>query len=97
VLIRFRTNGNKSGEILHCRCLSLKAIHKDATGEGIVLMVSYFLVGLIRLVILDSRKGKGLEIHRTSDIKLHTMLLDDFLTKGLWNSLKELKCLGITF
>ena len=64
---------------------------------GIILIISYFLVSLIRLVILDSRKGKGLEIHRTSDIKLYTMLPDDFLTKGLWNSLKEPKYLGITF
>jgi hypothetical protein len=83
VLIRFRTNGNKSSEILYYRYLSLKAIHKDTTGEGIVLIVSHFLISLIRLVILNSRKGKGLEIHRTSDIKLHTMLPDDFLTKGL--------------
>jgi hypothetical protein len=90
-------NGNKSSEILYYRCLSLKAIYKDAIGEGIVLIVSYFLVSLIRLVILNSRKGKGLEIHYTSDIKLYTMLPDNFLTKGLWNSLKELKCLGITF
>jgi hypothetical protein len=64
---------------------------------GIVLIISYFLVSLIRLVILNSYKGKGLEIHYTSDIKLYTILLDDFLTKGLWNSLKELKYLGITF
>ena len=64
---------------------------------GIVLIVSYFLISLIRLVILNSYKGKGLEIHYTSDIKLYTMLLDDFLTKGLRNSLKELKYLGITF
>jgi hypothetical protein len=97
VLIRFRINGNKSSEILYCYYLSLKAIHKDAISEGIVLIVSYFLVSLIRLVILNSHKGKGLEIHRISDIKLHTILLDDFLIKGLWNSLKELKYLGITF
>jgi hypothetical protein len=97
VLIRFCTNGNKSSKILHRRRLSLKAIYKDAISVGIVLIISYFLVGLIRLVILNSRKGKSLEIHRTSDIKLYTMLLDDFLTKGLWNSLKELKYLGITF
>jgi hypothetical protein len=50
---------------------------------GIVLIISHFLVSLIKLVILDSYKGKGLEIHRTSDIKLYTILLDDFLTKGL--------------
>jgi hypothetical protein len=97
VLIRFRINGNKSGEILYYYYLSLKAIYKDTIGEGIVLIVSYFLISLIRLVILNSRKGKGLEIHYTSDIKLYTILPDDFLTKGLWNSLKELKCLGITF
>jgi hypothetical protein len=97
VLIRFYTNGNKSGEILHCHCLSLKAIYKDTTGEGIVLIVSHFLISLIRLVILNSYKGKGLEIHYTSNIKLYTILPDDFLTKGLWNSLKEPKCLGIIF
>jgi hypothetical protein len=97
VLIRFYINGNKSSEILYYRYLSLKAIYKDTIGEGIVLIVSYFLINLIRLVILNSYKGKGLEIHYTSDIKLHTMLPDDFLIKGLWNSLKELKCLGITF
>jgi hypothetical protein len=97
VLIRFYTNRNKSSKILYRRRLSLKAIYKDAIGVGIVLIISHFLVGLIRLVILDSYKGKGLEIHRTSDIKLYTMLPDDFLTKGLWNSLKELKYLGITF
>ena len=97
MLIRFRTNRNKSSEILYYRYLSLKAIYKDTIGEGIVLIVSYFLVNLIRLVILNSYKGKGLEIHYTSNIKLYTILLDDFLIKGLWNSLKELKYLGITF
>jgi hypothetical protein len=97
VLIRFYTNRNKSSEILHYYCLSLKAIYKDTIGEGIVLIVSHFLVSLIRLVILNSYKGKGLEIHYTSDIKLHTILPDDFLIKSLWNSLKEPKCLGIIF
>ena len=77
--------------------MSLKAIYKDTIGMGIVLIISYFLISLIRLVILNSYKGKGLEIHYTSDIKLYTILPDDFLTKGLWNSLKELKYLGITF
>jgi hypothetical protein len=90
-------NGNKSSEILYYRCLSLKAIYKDTIGEGIVLIVSYFLISLIRLVILNSCKGKGLEIHCTSDIKLYTILLDDFLIKGFRNSLKEPKYLGITF
>ena len=90
-------NGNKSSEILYYRCLSLKAIYKDTISMRIVLIISYLLISLIRLVILNSRKRKGLEIHRTSDIKLYTMLLDNLLTKGLWNSLKELKYLGITF
>jgi hypothetical protein len=97
VLIRFHINGNKSSEILYYYYLSLKAIYKDTIGKGIVLIVSYFLISLIRLVILNSRKGKGLEIHYTSDIKLYIILPDNFLTKGLWNSLKELKYLGITF
>jgi hypothetical protein len=83
VLIRFYINGNKSSKILYYYYLSLKAIHKDTIGEGIVLIVSHFLISLIRLVILNSRKGKGLEIHHTSDIKLYTILPDDFLTKGL--------------
>jgi hypothetical protein len=80
-------NRNKSSEILYYYCLSLEAIYKDTTGVGIVLIISYFLISLIRLVILNSYTRKGLEIHRTSNIKLYTMLLDDFLTKGLRNSL----------
>jgi hypothetical protein len=76
-------NRNKSNKILYYRYLSLKAIYKDTISEGIVLIVSYFLISLIRLVILNSYKGKGLKIHYTSDIKLYTMLLDDFLIKGL--------------
>jgi hypothetical protein len=62
---------------------------------GIVLIISYFLISLIRLVILNSHKGKGLEIHRTSDIKLYTILLDDFLTKSLRNSLNEPNGIGL--
>ena len=77
--------------------MSLKAIYKDAIGMRIVLIISYLLISLIRLVILNSYKRKGLEIHYTSNIKLYTILLDDFLIKGLRNSLKELKYLGITF
>jgi hypothetical protein len=76
-------NENKSSKILYYYYLSLKAIYKDTISEGIVLIISYFLISLIRLVILNSYKGKGLEIHYTSDIKLYTILLDDFLTKGL--------------
>jgi hypothetical protein len=81
-LIRFYTNRNKSSKILYYRYLSLKVIYKDTIGVGIVLIVSHFLISLIRLIILDSYKGKGLEVHRTSDIKLYTILLDDLLTKG---------------
>jgi hypothetical protein len=60
-------------------------------------MIRYFLVSLVRLVILNSCSSKGLEIYYTRDFKLYTILLDDFLAKGLRNSLKELKRLGIAF
>jgi hypothetical protein len=49
----------------------------------IVLIISYFFINLIKLVILNSYKGKGLEIHYTSNIKLYTILLDHFLIKSL--------------
>jgi len=80
-------NGNKSSEILYYYYLSLKAIYKNTIGVGIVLIISYFLISLIRLIILNSYTRKGLEIHRTSNIKLYTILPDNFLPKGLRNSL----------
>jgi hypothetical protein len=80
-------NRNKSSEILYYRYLSLKVIYKDTIGVRIVLIISYLLISLIRLIILDSYKRKGLEIHCTSNVKLYTILLDDLLTKSLRNSL----------
>jgi len=79
-------NRNKSSKILYYYYLSLKVIYKDTIGVRIVLIISYLLISLIRLVILNSYKREGLEIHYTSNIKLYTILLDNLLTKGLRNS-----------
>jgi hypothetical protein len=76
-------NRNKSSKIFYYYYLSLKVIYKNTISIGIVLIINYFLISLIRLIILNSYKGKGLEIHYTSDIKLYVILLDNFLIKGL--------------
>jgi hypothetical protein len=80
-------NRNKSSEILYYYCLSLKAIYKDTISVRIVLIISHLLISLLRLIILNSYKRKGLEIHYTSNIKLYTILLDNLLIKGFRNSL----------